>query len=68
MPLGDLDNALKLRRSAPGLWTAHADPKYESANGMFGGWTTAVALRAVCDDADGDATPSAITINFVNKV
>ena len=68
MALGDLDNALKLRRSAPGLWTAHADPKYESANGMFGGWTTAVALRAVCDDADGDATPSAITINFVNKV
>lgn len=35
---------------------------------MFGGWTTAVALRAVCSDVDGDATPSAITINFVDRV
>lgn len=68
MALGDLDNALKLRRSAPGHWTASADLKYESANGMFGGWTTAVALRAVCDDADRDVTPSTITINFVNKI
>ncbi len=68
MTLGDLDNALRLHHSAPRLWTAHADQKYESANGMFGGWTTAVALRAICDDADGDATPSAITINFVNKI
>ena len=68
MALGDLDNALRLRRLGPGLWASYADPNYESANGMFGGWTTAVALRAVCDDAEGDATPSAITINFVNKV
>lgn len=57
-----------MRRTGPGHWSAHADPNYESTNGMFGGWTTAVALRAVCDDADGEATPSAITINFVNKV
>jgi acyl-CoA thioesterase len=35
---------------------------------MFGGWTTAVALRAVCESADGDATPAAITINFVSKL
>ena len=64
----DLENALWLRHSAPGQWTAHADAQYESLNGMFGGWTTAVALRAVCDEADGDVTPSAVTVNFVNKV
>src|SRR5580765_3731201 len=68
MPPGDLENALKLGRSAPDVWTVHADPNYEAANGMFGGWTTAVALRAVCEGAEGDATPAAITINFVNKL
>jgi acyl-CoA thioesterase len=68
MATGDLEHALKLSRSAEGIWTAHADPNYEAANGMFGGWTTAVALRAVCEDADGDATPCAITINFVSQI
>lgn len=68
MAPGDLDNALKLRREAPGRCIAHADPNYEALNGMFGGWTTAVALRAVCDEADSAATPAAITINFVSKV
>ena len=64
----DLQNALKLSRSVENVWTTRADPNYESANGMFGGWTTAVALRAVCDDADGDAMPAAITINFVDRI
>ena len=68
MARNDLQNALKLSRSVENACTARADPNYESANGMFGGWTTAVALRAVCDDADGDATPAAITINFVDKI
>ena len=68
MSLGDLENSLKLSRSAEEVWTAHADRNYEAVNGMFGGWTTAIALRAVCEAADGDATPAAITINFVSKV
>lgn len=68
MASGDLDNALRLRRLGPGLWTACADQNYESANGMFGGWTTAIALRAVCDEADSDASPCSITIDFVSKV
>ncbi len=33
-----------------------------------GGWTAAVALRAVCDEVDGEAAPSAITVNFVGRV
>ena len=49
-------------------WTVSADPNYEAMNGMFGGWTAAVALRAVCDEADGEAAPTALTVNFVSKV
>ena len=68
MAAGELDRALALSRSADGIWIAHADPNYESMNGMFGGWTAAVALRAVCDEADGAKTPAALTVNFVGKV
>jgi len=68
MSLGDLEQALKLSRSGEEVWTTQADPNYEAMNGMFGGWTAAVALRAVCDEADSEAKPSALTINFVGKV
>ena len=68
MAAGDLESALALSRSGDGNWIAHADPNYESMNGMFGGWTAAVALRAICAEADGPATPSALTVNFVDKV
>jgi hypothetical protein len=65
MPAGDLESALALSRSGAGAWTAHADPNYESANGMFGGWTAAMLLRAVCAEVDSKATPSALTVNLV---
>lgn len=68
MSAGDLESALALSRSGAGAWTAHADPNYESANGMFGGWTAAMLLRAVCAEVDGKATPSALTVNFVHKI
>jgi len=50
------------------VWSAVADPNYESANGMFGGWTTAVALRAVTRSAAGEAEPSVINVNFIAKI
>ena len=68
MARGDLDRSLALSRSGEGTWIAHADPNYASMNGMFGGWTAAVALRAVCDEVDGEAAPSAVTVNFVGRV
>ena len=68
MATGDLEHALKLSRSGEGTYAATADPNYEAANGMFGGWTTALALHAVCEEADGDAAPCAITTNFVSRV
>ncbi len=67
MTSGDLERALTLSRSSDGIWTARADPNYESANGMFGGWTTAATLRAVCEQADEETTPVVITINFVEQ-
>ncbi len=64
----DLERALRLEPSGAGMWSAVADPNYESANGMFGGWTTAVALRAVTSSAGGKAEPSVINVNFVAKI
>jgi acyl-CoA thioesterase len=68
MAEGELEHALHLDRAGDERWSAYADPNYGSAHGMFGGWTTAVALRAVCDGAVGDATPSVMTISFINQV
>jgi acyl-CoA thioesterase len=65
--MSDLEDALSLQRS-DGCWKAFADPRYESANAMFGGWTTAVALRAVARSGDREASPSAITMNFVGPI
>jgi acyl-CoA thioesterase len=65
--MSDLEEALTLRASDEGLM-AFADPRYESLNAMFAGWTTAVALRATLQSANNEALPSAITVNFVNRV
>jgi acyl-CoA thioesterase len=64
----DLERALRLEPSGAGIWNAIADPNYESGNGMFGGWTTAVALRAISDSAAGEAKPSVINVNFIAKI
>jgi len=68
MAAGDLDRALELACVDDGLWNGHADPNYEAANGMYGGWTAALALRAVLETAASEATPAALTINFVKMI
>lgn len=68
MAAGDLERALDLRVESDHLWAVTADANYESANGMFGGWTTAVLLKAVVQAGDADATPVAITVNFVSQL
>ena len=65
--MSDLEDALTLRRG-DGFWEAVADPRYESTNAMFGGWSIAVALRAVINAGNSEARPSAITMNFVDRV
>lgn len=66
--MADLDDALSLKRTKNGDWAAFADPRYESNHAMFGGWTTAIALGAVINSADGEVKPSAITINFIDRI
>lgn len=65
--MSDLERALTVHPD-DGCWTVTADPGYESISGMFGGWTAAVALRAVLQSTESDATPAAITTNFVGKI
>jgi acyl-CoA thioesterase len=65
--MSDLEAALALRTGDTG-WTAFADPRYESINAMFGGWTAAIALAGTLEGAASDALPSAITVNFVDRV
>jgi len=66
--VSDLAEALALRPTGDGHWLAFADPRYQSTNEMFGGWTAAVTLRGAMQSSDEAATPSAITINFVRLV
>ena len=66
--MSELDDALALRLAEEGLWLAFADPRYEAMTGMYGGWTAAVLLRAVMLQADPQFTPSALTINYIQKV
>ena len=66
--MSDLEAALTLTPTGDQRWTAFADPRYEAAIGMFGGWTAAVLLRSVIDDNSRLGTPSALTVNYVAKV
>ena len=45
--MGDLEDALAVEQVDDDSWTATADPRYESSNGMLGGWTLAVALLGI---------------------
>jgi acyl-CoA thioesterase len=66
--MSHLDAALALESDEGGRWLAHADADHESISAMFGGWTAAVLLRAVVASTEGDAQPSALTVNFLRPV
>jgi hypothetical protein len=66
--VSDLEQALTLTATGNGTFRVLADPQYEAATGMFGGWTAAVLLRSVLDDAARVGSPSAITVNYVGKI
>ena len=63
-----LDEALSLRSVDHGHSMAFADPRYESMNGMFGGWTAAVVTSAVMERESPEARPSSLTINYVQMI
>jgi Thioesterase-like superfamily len=66
--MSDLEDALTITNVGVGRWKALADPRYESTNSMFGGWTAAVILRSVLADAGHAMSPSAITINYISMI
>ena len=63
-----LEDSLAIDSSVPGRITARADPNYEANTGMFGGWTSALLLKAVLDHPDANGSASAMTINFIERI
>src|ERR1700722_12378278 len=66
--MGELETALKLDGAGDGQWRGRADPIYEAANGMYGGMSAALLLKAVLSEAEVLGSPSALTVNFVRAV
>ena len=66
--MGELETALKLEGAGDGQWRGRADPVYEAANGMYGGLTAALLLKAVVSEGTVMGTPSALTVSFVRPI
>jgi acyl-CoA thioesterase len=66
--MSDLEQALTLTPLGRGSWLATADSRYEAKNGLFGGWTAAISLRAAILASDDFRTPSSMSINIVNRI
>lgn len=66
--MGTISESIEVEALDDGRWLAHADPDHQSITGMFGGWTTAVALGSVLRSSASDADPAALTINFVGSI
>ena len=63
-----LDESLALETLGAGHWRGHAHALFEASNGMFGGWTVALLLKAVIGDPAATGSAVAITVNFVAAV
>lgn len=66
--ISELEEALTLKAAVDGHWQVFADARYQSLNGMFGGWTAAILLRAVMQSGNQNLVPSSITVNFVDRI
>jgi len=66
--MNEFDESITLAPAAAHEWTGRADPRREATTGMFGGWTSALLLRAVLNDAAEAGSPVALTVHFVNAV
>lgn len=63
-----LEDSLALHATGEGAWRAFADPENEAGTGMFGGWTAALLTKAVLLDPRAEGEPSALTVNYVNRI
>ena len=66
--MSSLEDSLAINTSAPQRLTARADPDYEANTGMFGGWTSALLLKAVLNHSDANGSASAMTVNFIERI
>ena len=61
---GQLERSFALEPISEGHYQITTDPNYESGNGMYGGWTAALLLKAAIEDGRGSGFVSAITVNY----
>jgi acyl-CoA thioesterase len=66
--VGTISEAIEVKSVDERTWRAYADPDHQSITGMFGGWTTAVALASVMNSSTSEAVPAALTINFIGSI
>lgn len=62
------DETSQLRSDGNQVWVGLADARQEATNGMYGGWTAALLLRAVMSDANDQGSPSTLTVHFIKPV
>lgn len=63
-----LDESLALEAVGAGSWRGHAHALFEANNGMFGGWTVALLLKAIISDPAATGSAIAMTVNFIAPV
>lgn len=63
-----LDESLAIETIGSGAQLAVADPSYEANTGMFGGWSSALLLKAVLEQSGQQGSASAMTVNFIDRV
>lgn len=63
-----LEKSFALEPAGTGEFRGFADPAYEADNGMFGGWTAALLMRAVVQGAEGQGSVSAINVSYLSRV
>ena len=66
--MNEFDESIALSAATPREWTGRADPRREANTGMFGGWTSALLLKAVLSDAVDAGSPVSLSLNFINAV
>lgn len=72
MPAPLMSDVLTIARAGDQLWEGEVDPTYSNGSGaftgQFGGWTTAVLLKAAMGEAPPEQTPRSLTTHFFSPV
>jgi len=63
-----LHDTLALEAIGLDVYRSRADPAFEGAGSMFGGWTAALLLSAVLKNPAASGSASAVTVNFLKPI